>query len=214
MLKLLIMRHAESSSNVENLFSGHQDVELTKKGIWQAEQLAERLAETKIDVIYSSDLKRAISTANIINKKHQLTLNVEPLFKEIHFGDWEGMCYEEVYAYSDYENYRNWWRQPHIALPGGESIAEVNQRVTKGLKKLITNHGNSDGQGKTVAIVCHGGVAKIMIGIALDIPLERIWYISQHSAALNIIIYENQDSYYVEKVNDTSHLDGKVMVVD
>ena len=134
MLKLLIIRHGESLSNVENLFSGHQDVGLTEKGIWQAEQLAERLADTKIDALYSSDLQRAIHTAIIINKKHQLTLNVEPLFKEIHFGDWEGQCYEEIYTDSDSEHYRDWWRQPCIALPGGESIADESHRVTKGLE--------------------------------------------------------------------------------
>lgn len=211
MLKLLIIRHGETYHNFEKRFSGHQDSELNEKGIWQAERLAERLAECRIQALYSSDLKRAIHTASIINQKHQLTLNIEPLFKEIHFGKWEGLCYEEVDVEDNGAEYRDWWNKPYLALPGGESIAEVKERVSRGIDKIIAEN-NSDNECHTVAIVCHGGVAKIMVGIALNIPLDKIWYIRQHSTALNIILYEKKNTYYIELINDISHLQGKAMV--
>lgn len=78
MIKFLLIRHGETFSNAEKRYAGHHDVGLTEKGIWQAEQLAERLAEYPIKAIYSSDLKRAIHTATIVNNKHQLNLKIEP----------------------------------------------------------------------------------------------------------------------------------------
>ncbi|MDD3655459.1 MAG: histidine phosphatase family protein [Atribacterota bacterium] len=208
MLKILIIRHGETFSNAEKRFSGHQDVDLTEKGIWQAEQLAERLAEFPIKAIYSSDLKRAIHTASIINKRHQLNLSTEPLFREICFGEWEGLRFEEINTENNKGNCPHWWHEPCQPLPGGESISDLQRRVLDGLEKIIDEH-DHDEQYNTVAIVCHGGVARIIISIALDIPLEKIWYIKQYSTALNIIFYQKHNIYFVESINDISHLKGK-----
>ncbi len=208
MLKILIIRHGETFSNAERRFSGHQDVELTEKGIWQAEQLAERLADYPIKAIYSSDLKRAIDTAVIINKRHQLNINREPLFREICFGEWEGLRFEEIDSDSNGNHHHYWWSEPSRPLPGGESVLEVKKRVLCGLKKIITEH-DYENQCNTVALVCHGGVARIIISIALDIPLSKIWYIKQYSTALNIIDYQKHNIYFVEAINDIGHLKVK-----
>lgn len=205
MLKILIIRHGETFSNAQRRFSGHQDVDLTKKGIWQAEKLAARLANLPIKAIFSSDLKRSIHTATIINQSHKLNLHIEPLFREISFGKWEGLRFEEIETENNKENYQYWWSEPSKPLPGGESVLEMKKRVLSGLEKIISQY-DLDDECNTIALVCHGGVARIIIGIALDIPLEKIWYIKQYSTALNIIYFQKPDIYFVETINDIGHI--------
>ncbi|MFA7574329.1 MAG: histidine phosphatase family protein [Arcobacteraceae bacterium] len=205
MLKFLIVRHGETVSNAEKRFSGHQDVRLTEKGIWQAEQLSCRLKEETIDIAYSSDLQRAIHTAKIILGDRDIPLLKEPLFKEIHFGNWEGLKWEEIDDEKEEKKYGDWWKKPDLALPEGESLLDLKKRVQIGLDKLIQKHYEEDKK-KTIAIVCHGGVAKTIIGIALDIPLHKVWHIRQQSTALNVLLYVKDVGFYVGSVNDIAHL--------
>ncbi len=204
MLRFLVIRHGETISNAENRFSGHQDVGLTEKGVWQAEQLSHRLKEEQIDVAYSSDLKRAIHTAKIILQNHELALKTEPLFKELSFGDWEGLQYKEL-NFDKGEQLMEWWNHPDLPLPGGESTFDLRERVINGLNQLIERHYEEE-QKKTIAIICHGGVSRIIIGIALDIPIKKIWHIKQYSTALNVIRYYQKSGYFVESINDVNHL--------
>ena len=206
MIKLLLIRHGETFSNAEKRYAGHHDIGLTEKGIWQAEQLAERLQHQHIKAIYSSDLERAIHTATIINKKHQLDLKIEPLLREIHFGEWEGLCFDEIK--NNHENHDYWMCETHLPLPGGESMSAFKKRVLSGLDKIIAEHDN-DEESETIAIVCHGGVTRIIIGNALNIPLDKLWFIKQDSTTLNILHYYKEDIYFVETINDITHLNAK-----
>jgi len=204
MLRFLVIRHGETFSNAENKFSGHQDVDLNEKGLWQAEQLAKRLKDEQIDFAYSSDLKRAICTARIALKHHNITVKTEPLFREMSFGEWEGLNVNEL-DFDEDERLMEWWKYPDLSMPGGESTSELKERVLTGLNRIIKEY-NEEDKKKTVVIVCHGGVARIIIAIALDIPTEKVWHIRQHSTALNIIKYYKKNGYYVETVNDINHL--------
>ena len=211
MIKFLLIRHGETFSNAEKRYAGHHDVGLTEKGIWQAEQLAERLAEFPIKAIYSSDLERAVHTATIVNKKHQLNLRIDPLLREINFGEWEGLCFEEIIH--NHENHSYWMCEPHLPLPGGESMSDFKKRVLSGLEKIIAEHVHGE-ECETVAIVCHGGVTRIIIGNALNIPLDKLWFIKQDSTTLNIINYYKEDIYFVETINDTNHLNINPILIE
>jgi broad specificity phosphatase PhoE len=205
MLRFLVIRHGETISNAEKRFSGHQDVKLTEKGIWQAEQLSNRLKGEIIDFAYSSDLKRAIHTAKIVLQDHDIPLLKEPLFKEINFGNWEGLKWDEIGNKNEERQYNNWWKQPDLALPRGESLLDLKKRVQIGLNRVIQKHYEEDND-KTIAIFCHGGVAKIIVGLALDIPINNVWHIRQESTALNILIYIKDIGFYLNSVNDIGHL--------
>jgi alpha-ribazole phosphatase len=206
MLKLLVIRHGETISNAEQRFSGHQDVNLTEKGILQAEQLAYRLRDCQIDAIYASDLKRAIHTAKIIIGNRNIPFYKEPHFREISFGDWEGLKWDEINAEKEEGNSDNWWNQPDSPLPGGESLRDLRKRIVIALKKVIREQDEED-KYKTVAIVCHGGVSRMIIGIALDVPMEKVWNIRQQSTALNIIRYDKKGGFFIDSVNDIAHLE-------
>lgn len=205
MLKLLVIRHGQTQSNVERRFSGHQDVELTQEGIWQAQQLSYRLKDEQIDIAYSSDLKRAIHTAKIILRDRDVPLSIEPNFRELHFGDWEGLKLEEFDSDIEKGDSPGWWSQPDSPLSGGESVLDLRKRVKNTLDKVVKKHDQED-KCKTAIIVCHGGVTRMIIGLALDIPVEKIWYIRQQSTALNVIRYDKKMGFYVGSVNDICHL--------
>jgi len=205
MLKFLVIRHGETQSNAERRFSGHQDVELTEKGIWQAGQLSYRLKDEQIDIAYSSDLKRAIHTAKIILRDRDISLSTETRFREISFGDWEGYRLEEYTSENGEGNYPSWWNQPDSPLSGGESVLDLRKRVKIALEKVIAEHDEED-KCKTIVIVCHGGVTRIIIGLALDIPIKKIWHIRQQSTALNVIRYDKNNGFFVGSVNDIAHI--------
>lgn len=205
MLKFLVIRHGETQSNVERRFSGHQDVVLTEKGIWQAQQLSYRLKDEQIDIAYSSDLKRAIHTAKIVLRDRDISLSIEPRFREISFGDWEGFRLEEYASENGGSSLPGWWNQPDSPLSGGESVLDLRKRVKTALDKVITEHDEED-KCKTIVIVCHGGVTRMIIGLALDIPIRKIWHIRQQSTALNVIRYDKNNGFFVSSVNDIAHI--------
>lgn len=205
MLKFLVIRHGETQSNVERRFSGHQDVDLTERGIWQAQQLSDRLKDEQIDVAYSSDLKRAINTAKIILRERDIPLTVEPGFREINFGIWEGLKLEEYTLKNSGGNSPGWWNQPDSPLSGGESVFDLRKRVKASLDKVIAENYEED-KDKTIIIVCHGGVTRMIVALALDISVKKIWHIRQQSTALNIIKYDRNSGFYVGSVNDVAHI--------
>ena len=96
MSRLLLARHGDTELNSAEKYWGRTDVKLSTDGLRQAERLRDRLAEEKIDVVYSSDLKRALVTAETIASKHQLDVNPCEELREIDFGNIEGLTYEEV----------------------------------------------------------------------------------------------------------------------
>src|SRR5690242_1187026 len=85
---IFLARHAETLWNVERRFQGHLDSDLTERGRQQAERLAERLASEPLAAVYSSDLGRSRTTAEVVASRHGLTVQTDPLLREINTGDW------------------------------------------------------------------------------------------------------------------------------
>jgi len=207
-LKLILIRHGESYSNVQKKFSGFQDVDLTEKGIWQAERLAYRLKRVPVEAVYCSDLKRARHTAEIIFGDRGIDIISNPKFREINFGAWEGYTFEEIkekFGYGDEFNHLMENIKPEAAIPQGESLVNLNDRVIPELSKILKEHEKTDKE-ESIAIVCHGGTIRVILSDALKIELKNMWNITQYSTCLNIINYYNYQAYVV-LINDTSHLE-------
>lgn len=194
------MRHGQTSWNQEGKYQGHSDISLNERGIRQGNLVAKRLAKEKISAIYSSDLLRAQQTAEAIAKYHGLSVMTKPDFREINFGIWEGLTYQEIMADWSEILTAMYSKPGEIGPPQGESFQVVKQRVTHALQECVKKH-----QEQTIVLVSHGGTMRVLLCAALGIGLDKMWSMRQDSSAINIIEYIDNRAV-VALVNDTWHV--------
>ena len=188
MTHLIITRHGYSEYNKTRMYTGQVDVALTDLGLRQAMRTAEYVAETyRIDAIYSSDLKRAMSTAIPLSDKLGIPVIKEPLIKEIYGGLWENKLMPEIdrLYHDDYQLYKT-----TIGLArctGGESLAELQARALEGMKKIV---GENDG--KTVFVATHGGVLLTLVSAWMGLPLSKMHETPPATnSSITEVVYEN-----------------------
>ncbi|MCR5756906.1 MAG: histidine phosphatase family protein [Selenomonas sp.] len=205
MTKVIFIRHGQTEWNVTGRYQGQSDVELTEKGRQQAVQLADNFPVEKIDAIYASDLQRAMVTAETIAHKFGLSVQPEPAFRELSFGQWEGLTYQQIVA--NWEDAMvNFMQHPDIMeIPDGESFPEVQRRAMLRLQELIREH-----DGQTIVVVAHGAVLRTILAAALHMPLQYLWSIRQFNTAVNIVRYDEGANPSVELLNSTAHLGSTV----
>jgi alpha-ribazole phosphatase len=203
--KVIFIRHGQTEWNVTGRYQGQSDVKLTEEGKKQAEKLADNFPVAKVDAIYASDLCRAMVTAETIANKFGLKVQAEPAFRELSFGDWEGLTYQQIVDKWE-EAMANFLQHPDILeIPGGESFPAVQQRAMKRLNELIEKH-----DGQTIVVVAHGAVLRTMLTAALHMPLQYLWSIRQFNTAVNIVRYDSDANPTVELLNSTAHLGSSV----
>ena len=151
MTTIYMIRHGESKANEKDVFIGHTDLELTELGKKQAEMTAAYLLKTvKPDVIYSSDLKRAYHTAEVTAQKYGMEIRTEQGIREIYAGEWENVPFAQLYTERQ-ETFGIWCKDvANGHCDGGESVAEVYDRVTKAIRTIALRHPDS-----TVLIFSH-----------------------------------------------------------
>ncbi|MEW6681721.1 MAG: alpha-ribazole phosphatase [Nitrospirota bacterium] len=194
--RLYLIRHGEVVRDKPNTYNGHRDVELTPNGIDQLERVADRLASTRIRAVYSSTLRRSRQGAEQIAKRHGLPVVSYPELREKHFGDWEGLTYAEV-AERFPEAWANWLIDPPSVRPrGGETYAEMRDRVLKSLAGILANHPE-----EALALVAHGGVNRAILCHALGLDLKYVFRIEQGYGALNIIDFYPDGMAVVKVMN-------------
>lgn len=169
---LLLIRHGETAWNAAGRIQGQLDVPLSATGVWQAQRLAARLAAEPIAAVVASDLARAALTAQPLAQSLGLSIVFDRRLRERHFGIFEGHTLEEVAARYPAE-FAAWRaRDPHWAIPGGESGAQLIARALAALDDIAQRHA-----GETVAVVAHGGVLDAVYrharGLAWDAPREH-----------------------------------------
>ncbi|QGG46886.1 alpha-ribazole phosphatase [Heliorestis convoluta] len=200
MTKVYLIRHGETEWNLNRRYQGHSDIALSEQGRYQAQQLLRRLAHENIDVLYASDLGRAVETAQIIASAHQKEVQLDQRFRECHFGQWEGLTFPEIEkAYP--QEIETWRKRPgQLLVPGGESFALLQVRAYEALLDVVAKH-----KGENIAIVAHGGTIRTLLCAILDLDLDRAWQLKQDNTALNIISFYD-DQTVIECINDTTHL--------
>ena len=182
MTRLILIRHGETDYASQGRYCGFSDPSLNRKGIQQSESLAIRLKEAGVDKVYSSDLKRAYESAKIIFRGNSIEEIAD--FREMNFGLFEGLKYEEIIkAYP--KLYREWIDNPvRVKIPGGESLVELEKRVKERLSFIF-----SQDEGKTIALVSHGGPIRVILCQVLKLGLESFWKVEQETGTLRIIDY-------------------------
>ena len=200
MIRLLLVRHGETDWNVVGRHQGQSDIPLNKNGQQQANRVAERLKYESLDLIYASDLIRAWETAEMIANRHAIELIREPLFREMCFGDWEGLTYDEIFKQQKMTPHA--WNQFMLETgpPGGESITLFANRIRSGIDNILHIHPD-----KTVLIVAHGGTLMMLACLLLDHPIKKYWQFRMLPASVSEISVYEEDAI-LNLLNDTSHL--------
>ena len=179
---------------------------MTELGKIQAINLARHLKEYPIDLIYCSDLGRAIETADIIGVELGLDVNPTPALREMGFGEWEGMPIPKIKE--KYPELLHLWRnQPDKAkMPGGETLHIVKEREDKLIEEL-----NEKYKGKHILLVSHSVTVRVMLLSFLQAPLSNLYRIKQDNTALNIVEFKEYGPVVI-KINDVNHLqDGEFL---
>jgi broad specificity phosphatase PhoE len=175
---------------------------LNNKGIWQSKKLAAKLKDIRIDKVYSSDLIRAYQTAKIIFKNNSIEKLAD--LREMNFGLFEGLKYQDIVR--KYPTlYRDWVDNPEkVRIPAGEGLKDLSKRVKERLSFILSQY-----EGKTLAVVTHGGPIRVILCDALKFDVNMFWKIRQEIGALNIIDYAKESAPVVVKMNGTSHLSAE-----
>ncbi len=199
MTEIILVRHGETEWNVAEVFRGRTDIELNETGIKQAELLAEYLQDKKIAAIYSSPLKRALTTAEIIANYHKLKVEIAPGLIDFDFGEWQGLPHQEVR--DKYRRlYAQWINRPdRVRMPAGESLDEVRKRAMNVVDRVVTKYEGS------VVLVSHRVVNKVLICALLGLDNSHFWNIKQDTCGITSFTYENEQ-FILTKHNDTSYL--------
>jgi broad specificity phosphatase PhoE len=199
-MRMLLLRHAETEWNRERRFQGWRDSPLSAAGREQAESAARLLTASPMAAVWASPLGRARETAAIIATPHGLPVREAEAFKEMGFGEWEGLTRDEVQARFP-GALEAWAETPHeAAWPGAESLAAVRARVIAGLAALREAH--ADG---TVCLVSHGITCRVLILEALGLGLDRLWSIQLSSTGISELEFRD-DWTTLHLMNPLIHL--------
>lgn len=165
MTTILLARHGESDWNRAKRWQGFADRPLTELGREQAVALAERLADTELDAVYSSDLQRARETAEIVARSKGLRVETTPDLREVDVGSWSGLTRAEAGARFP-EAYAR-WLQGGEGWDDGETYAEMARRVVGAILRIAAKHLNG-----RVLVVAHGGSIRAVHAAALGVDVH------------------------------------------
>jgi alpha-ribazole phosphatase len=182
--RVWLIRHGEPADHAKNRCYGTLDIGLSENGRRQMSHVAQHLEADPAAVIFASPSSRAQQSASILAANQSRPIEIIEDFREMNFGDFEGLTYDEIATrYPDL--YRQWMESPtEIHFPNGENFAAMQSRVLRAFKKIL-----HESEGQTIMIVSHGGVNRILIAWALQMPPESIFRVAQDYAAINLITF-------------------------
>ena len=200
---IYLTRHGETEWNIEKRLQGRGDSPLTKDGIQRAKELRDRIKNIDIDVIYSSPIKRALNTANILRGNKNIDIVTDDSLMEMCFGDYEGKKIDIVQ-----EENPSWdinlimQGNVEICAPNGENLKEVRERISKLMNKII-----AENIGKSILIVTHGITLKALMYYFKDKDVNSE---VMGQATLTKINIDEKNNFYIEFKNDDSHFSIKI----
>jgi alpha-ribazole phosphatase/probable phosphoglycerate mutase len=182
--RLIFVRHGEPEEGARGRCYGRLDVGLSDGGRLQMARVAARLAASELAAVYASPRRRAVESARLVAEPHGLAPVAVEALGEIDFGLFEGMTYDEA-AERFPDVYRVWMERPtEVVFPGGESFAEMRERVTAAVAALRRAH-----ERQTVAVVSHGGTNRVALAEALNLASADVFRFDQAFASVNVVDY-------------------------
>jgi len=200
LIRFILIRHGQTQWNKFERFRGRVDIDLDETGLRQAAAAAEKVAQWEVKAIYSSPLKRAMTTAQIIAKRLDLTVQLLEGINDMDFGIWQALSVAE--AREQYPELFELWRHSpeKLKIPEGETLDDVRRRVVACVDEIAAKH-----DGGTVALVSHRVVCKVLLCHLLGLDNSHFWQIGQDATAINL--FEVWDGRAMLRlINDTCHL--------
>ena len=199
---ILLVRHGTTAQNENDLWQGRSDHPLSEKGFKEAELLAVHFKDDVFDMVYHSPMKRALQTAQIINKNHGKPLSHINDFVEIDVGDYDGLKHADILKkYPDV--YRDWIMDSDLAIPGGESFQQVYDRVKTGVDEILSS------PYKHILIVGHAMVNRAILGQMLKMgPFAARRFRMTNCGYSKFLVYHTPHGNHivVDSWNNTAHL--------
>lgn len=200
--KVIVIRHCEAHGNIDRIFNGHFDGDITENGEKQLACLAERMKKVSFDAIYSSPLLRARKTAIAANAGKNLPIQSEEGLIEINGGVWEGKpwkSFPELFPKdSEAWNFRPW----DFAPEGGEAMRSVYERIWRTVTGLARRNA-----GKTICCVSHGCAIRNLLCRVKGYPIEKLNDVQWcDNTAVSILSFDENFHGKLLLENDNSHL--------
>lgn len=202
--RLYLIRHGQSDGNAEGRFGGHGPTGLSELGNKQAAATAEVLSREGVNVIYSSDLERAVQTAEYLAKRLKIQVHASNAFRERHVGVLEGLTFDESREQYPKDYYALVHRNVNHVISGGESYRHLLRRITAKLHNVLRDH-----QGERIAIYSHTGAICFMtlhlLGAIHRTTKQTPWLITSN-CGINRFEIRGRRNVRVLALNDTRHL--------
>jgi alpha-ribazole phosphatase len=198
--RVYLVRHGETQWNRELRVMGQLDIPLNNIGREQSRCTAGLLAQEKLSAIYSSDLSRAVETAQIIAAKHQLDAIPVPELREARYGLWEGLTRDDVLEKFPAEYELRKTDPTNFRPSDGESRRELYQRASQTFSQLVARHPHQQ-----IVLVSHGGTIRAILRYVLGLGPGQ-GHFAVDNCGVSIIDREDDDSYEVFTVNSVFHL--------
>jgi broad specificity phosphatase PhoE len=201
---ILFIRHAET--DMSGTFCGHSDPELNRRGLAQLEALLEKLRLEDIGAVYTSDLRRARTTAMAIAKMFGLICHIRPALREINFGKWEGLSWEQIERRDQIYAQRWVAEYPQVSAPEGEDFKDFEQRVLNEVRLLSIEAKTLE---RDIAVVTHAGVIRSVQCVLQGCSAENAW--ANTSAYCSIVRHALQirNNESPEKIDGAKELQGE-----
>ncbi len=201
-MKIYLVRHGLTNTNKEKRYVGWGDAALSPQGYQQAERLGRRFALEPVAGLYCSDLSRTLDTAAPIAKARGIEPVRTRLLREINFGQWEGLTYQEMTS-EDQDALWRWIDDPfRFAPPGGETLEQVYSRAWSFIEPLLQD----ERDGEVHVVVSHGGVIRSIVHRIMGLGVGQLWDLSVENASISLL-ERSRKGIKVTYVNDRSHLD-------
>ncbi len=199
--RIVLVRHGHVDGIHPERFRGRAEIPLSSLGEKQRMLTAERVKESSAPVIvFTSSLGRCIATGEAIAAACDVPSQILPELCDIDYGAWQWKTHDEV-RQSEPKAFESWKKFPdQMKMPEGESLQQVLVRVTQALNKVLQDY-----TGKTVVMVSHDSVNRVLLLHMLGLPLSKYWAIKQDPCCINEIEFD-EGVFQIKSVNETWHL--------
>ncbi len=204
-MHIYLVRHGQTSWNASQKCQGHTDIPLDESGTEQASRLVQVFDSLPLKRILTSDLSRAIETAQPVAAHHNIQIEARFDLRERSFGDWEGAAFEDLGRFFVEESLKTGSAATELRPPNGESLADVWARIERVTEEIHAEH-------EPILVVTHGGTCSLLLAKLIGSTLESSRAFRFSNTGISTLARRPDVGLHLQKYNDTSHLRERALV--